>query len=473
MIERFFTPGLAQVAYAVFDAEQGVAALIDPRRDVREYLDWARAHDLTITAILETHIHADFVSGAKELHAATGAPIYASAYATANGEEPIGYPTRPLADGDTVPVGRFQLKALWTPGHTPEHLAFLLMDPQRGDTPVALFSGDVLFVGDVGRPDLLGQDQTERLARQLFETVSRRLSALPDDVVVYPGHTVGSSCGKQIGDAPTTTIGQEKRFNYAFQPKTEREFIETIMEGMPTPPPYYPVLKRVNRAGAPLLSELSAVPALTPEQVERLQSQGALVVDARQPDEFGAGHIPSAVGVGLGPSFTTWLGWLAPYDRDLILVLGEDADLDQAVTELHRIGLDRIGGYLRGGMAAWRASGRPTVALEQMTVDDLAAALDAGTGDLRVLDVRSDSEWSEGHIKGAEHAFAGDIAQGADVPVEASERIAVICGTGYRSTVAASLLQARGFTKLINVKGGMGAWRQAGYPTTTDAQRAA
>jgi hydroxyacylglutathione hydrolase len=472
MIERFFTPGLAQVAYAIFDSDQRAAVLIDPRRDVSEYLDWLQARDLKLIGILETHIHADFVSGSRELQAATGAPIYASAYATANGEAPIGYSTQPLADGDLIAIGRLELKAVWTPGPTPEHFAFLLTDPQHGEEPIALFSGDVLFVGDVGRPDLLGEEQTERLSRQLFETVSRRLRALPDDVVVYPGHTAGSSCGKQIGDAPTTTIGQEKRFNYAFQPKIEEAFIATVMEGMPTPPPYYPVLKRVNRAGAPFLADLPTPSALTPAEVARQQKQGALVVDARRPNAVEAGHIPDAVAVGLGPDFVAWMGWLAPYDRDIVLVLSDDGDLDAAVTELHRIGLDRIGGYLQGGMTAWQASDRPVSTLATISVDELAAAI-ANQHALQVLDVRSDSEWDEGHIDGAQHLFAGAIAQGADVPFATNDRIAIICGSGYRSTVAASLLQARGFTNLVNVRGGMDAWESAGYATTSGEHVAA
>ncbi len=226
MLERFFTPGLAQVAYGIADVDTGVAAVIDPRRDVAVYTDWAAAHGLRIVAILETHIHADFVSGAGEL-AATGATVYASWF----GDQT--FPHQSLADGEEVAVGNLCLRALWTPGHTPEHLAYLLIDPARGPNPAALFSGDALFVGEVGRPDLLGEEQTRTLAEHLYRTVTGRLSRLDDALVVYPGHTAGSACGKQIGDAPTTTIGQEKRFSYAFQARSPDAFVRMVLDGMP------------------------------------------------------------------------------------------------------------------------------------------------------------------------------------------------------------------------------------------------
>jgi len=458
--DRIFTPGLAQVAYLVTDEAARVAAIIDPRRDIGVYLDWATDHGVRIAAILETHVHADFVSGAPELAAATGAPIYASRLGAQE------FPHEPLDDGAEVAVGRLRLRALWTPGHTPEHLAYLLLDPAAGTEPQALFSGDALFVGEVGRPDLLGEAQTQELAGQLFHTVTERLSRLPDELVVYPGHTAGSACGKKIGDAPSTTIGQEKLVNYAFQARRKDAFVKMVLDGMPLPPTYYPVLKRVNKVGATPLADLPAGEALTPDAVATRQADGALVIDARTPDAFGAGHIPGAVFAGLGPNFVAWLGWLAPYDRDLILVLDDEADFAAALTELRRIGLDRVAGYLADGMAAWRADGRTVVTLPQITVHDLQARLSGGAA-LTVLDVRGDDEWAGGHIAGAAHTFAGAIAQGADAPVAAGAAlVAVICGSGYRSSVASSLLQARGHANLINDSGGMGAWYEANLPTT-------
>jgi hydroxyacylglutathione hydrolase len=453
LFERFYTPGLAQVAYLVADEAAGIAAIIDPRRDVEEYVDWAAAHRVRIAAILETHVHADFVSGARELAAVTGAAIYASR----RGEQT--YPTQFLDDGDAVHVGALQLRALATPGHTPEHLAFLLIDPATSPEPMALFSGDALFVGEIGRPDLLGATQTDALVRQLYRTV-QRLKHLDDAVVVYPGHTAGSSCGKQIGDAPSTTIGQERRGNYAFQAATEAAFVAQVLAGMPVPPTYYPTLKQVNRVGPPLLGDLPTGESLTAAAVRDALARGALVIDARAPVAFAAGHIPGAFFAGLGPDFTAWTGWLAPYDRDLILVLDTDAQYAEARTELRRIGLARVAGYLVGGMAAWDGA---ITTLSHLTVSELAARQRAGA-DIAVLDVRTDDEWCQGHVRGALHRFAGELARGASPPVGPEVPVAVICGSGYRSTVAVSLLEAQGYTQLINVAGGMNAWAAAGLP---------
>jgi hydroxyacylglutathione hydrolase len=457
-IERIFTPGLAQVGYLVADDEAHEVAVIDPRRDIHAYVAWAEERGDRIVAILETHIHADFVSGARELATATGAPIYASAY----GEQAIV--DRMLRDGDEVRVGRLALRALWTPGHTPEHLSYLLIDPDRGSDPVALFSGDVLFAGEVGRPDLLGHEETERLAGALYHTVVDRLSRLNGDVIVYPGHTAGSACGKKIGDAPTTTIGREVSTSYAFQARSEDQFVAMVLKDMPKPPAYYPVLKRINKFGPALLANLLEAGPLSPAEVARAQESGALVIDARTPEAFGKGHVPEAVSAGLGPNFAAWLGWIAPYDRDLVLVVEDEAGFAEAATELHRIGLDRIAGYLEGGVPAWRASGRDVETLSQISVQELARRLDK-TGDrLQVLDVRGDDEWGMGHIDRAFHRFGGEIAQGADAPIPIDMPVAVICATGYRSTVAASLLRARGYDNLMSVEGGMEAWAEAQLP---------
>lgn len=460
LIDRIFTPGLAQVTYLVADEAVGEVAVIDPRRDIDAYTEWAARRDYRITAILETHVHADFVSGARELGVATGAPIHASRLGNQD------FPHVPVDDGDDIPIGELKLRALWTPGHTPEHMSYLFIAPADGNEPVALFSGDVLFVGEVGRPDLLGEGETQRLAEQLYHTVSDRLTRLNSALVVYPGHTAGSACGKKIGDAPFTTIGQENISNYAFQARTKEAFVRMVLNGMPQHPTYYPVLKRINQAGPPLISGLPGGDALTVEQVVEQQNGGSLVIDARSPDAFGGGHVPDAIFAGLGPNFLIWMGWLAPYDRDLILVLGDDGLFVETRDELRRIGLDRVAGYLDGGMAAWQAAGREIATLPQMSVHDLAHRY-GGSGDgLVVLDVRSDDEWKDGHIANAVHRFAGEIVQGSDISVDGASHVAVICGSGYRSSVASSLLQARGARNLTNVIGGMAAWNEAKLPTT-------
>jgi hydroxyacylglutathione hydrolase len=458
IIERVFTPGLAQVAYLVADPDHKVAAVIDPRRDVEECLAWADHHGVRIIAILETHVHADFVSGSMELARRTGAPIYASWLADQF------FPYEPLKDGDEVSVGDLKLRALWTPGHTHEHIAFLLINPAHGPAPIALFSGDVLFVGEVGRPDLLGSDQTEELAIRLYYTVMDRLGRLPDDVIVYPGHTAGSSCGKKIGEAPSTTMGVERHNNYAFQAHSRESFVGSVLKDMPKPPTYYPVMKKVNKRGAEMIAVLPEPVALTPDEVQARIESGTLVIDARDFHCFGEGHIPGAVAAGLGESFTAWMGWLAPYDRDQILVLERDDQIREAVTELHRIGLDCIAGYLAGGMDAWTAAGQEVERLPQISVTGLAERMQSEPDSIVVLDVRSPDEWTSEHIAGAIHCFAGEIAQGAEPELPDGRDIAMICGSGYRSSFAASLLQARDYGRLMNVDGGMEAWQEAGLP---------
>ena len=459
IIDRVFTPGLAQVAYLIADEASGDVAVIDPRRDVDAYIAWADERGYGITAIFETHVHADFVSGALELAARTGASVYAS------WESEQTSPHTPLADAESVAVGSLSLKALWTPGHTPEHLAFLLIDPAQGKEPVALFSGDVLFVGEVGRPDLLGADQIQDLATKLYHTVMDRLFRLPDDLIVYPGHTAGSACGKKIGEAPYTTIRGERIGNYAFQARSRDAFVQMVLDGMPLAPTYYPVMKQVNKVGATPLADLPAPRALDPAHLAAADEGGAVIIDARPFERFGAGHIPGAIAAGLGKNFLAWMGWLAPYDHDIVLVLPSDDDLDEAVIEVRRIGLDRIAGYLAGGMASWTGDGRDIRTLSQITAPELAHRREVRPN-MIVLDVRSDEEWRDEHIPNAVHLYAGKIAQGADPNLPKDADIAVICASGYRSSFVASLLMDRGYRRLINVDGGMDDWNKRKLPIT-------
>jgi hydroxyacylglutathione hydrolase len=458
IVERFYTPGLAQVAYVVADPRRRVAAAIDPRRDVDEYLAWADDHGFRIVAILETHVHADFVSGARELAAATGAPIFAGRLAN------LAFPYRPLDDGDVVSIGDLTLRALWTPGHTPEHIAYLLMDPAQGDEPVALFSGDALFAGEIGRPDLLGPEQTASLVDQLYETVHERLARLPDSLVVYPGHGAGSPCGKKIGDAAQTTIGQEKLFNYAFRTPDRDAFRRAILDGMPQPPNYYPIMKRINATGPALLRTLSDPVSLSSDQLAQRQEAGALLIDGRPPATFAAGHIPGSVNVALGPSFPIWAGWVVPEGREVVLILPGVGLLDEAMANLRRIGVDRVTGHLAGGVDAWRASGRPMATMPEMSTAELATRVGISDTETIVLDVRDPTEWTAGRIAGACNLSAGAIAAGAQPEFADGVPIAVICGSGYRSSVAASILKGVGFENVANVPGGMSAWVDAGLP---------
>ena len=451
VVDRIYTPGPAQVAYLVADPVARAVAVIDPRRDIAVYLDWARDHDYRIVAVLETHIHADFVSGGPALAEATGAPLFASRIGCPH------YQHTPLDDHNMVPIGTIALEAIATPGHTPEHMAFLLRD-EHGP-PLAVFTGDALFVGEVGRPDLIGSAETERLVHLLYHTIHHRLGALPAETIVYPGHTAGSACGSQIGDAPDSTIGIELHSNYAFGVKREDDFVAQVLERLSLPPTHYPTLKRVNLAGAAAMPEASAN-HLSPGDLVARQQQGALVLDLRSPDAYGDGHIPNAIAVPDDPDFVAWAGWLDPYQRDLVLVVPDRDVLARAILDLRRIGIDQPVGVL-DDMEAWTAAGLPTVRLTSVNVAHLDRDLQDDR-DLVVLDVRSDGEWATGHIAHARHCFAGAIAQGAIPPISPDDPVAVICGSGYRSTVAASLLFARGYINLRNVTGGMDAWNDAG-----------
>lgn len=452
IIERFVTPELAQVAYAVGDGAAGKVALIDPRRDVGEYLAWIESRGLKIVAVLETHVHADFVSGALELARATGASIYTSRL----GEQRFEHV--PVDDGWSLDVGSLRLTALHTPGHTPEHLSWLATDTAEPSAMPVLFSGDALFVGDVGRPDLLGTDRTDALVRDLYTTVTNVFRQLRDDTIVYPGHTAGSSCGKNIGSAPHTTIANEKAMNYAFRPQSEAEFAKAVMSGMPQPPTYYPILKRVNAAGAAPLASLGDMDAVTIVELEDQIAGGTLVIDVRSTREFAEGHIPGSIFAGVGPSFSTWLGWLAPYDRDVLFVASAAEGAKEALVMARRIGIDRVVGY-HVGLDAWRESGRLLGTLDYTDPEALVTVRAAANGPA-VLDVRNAAEFESGHIDGATHHFLGRIAQGEMACLDRDAPIVITCASGYRSTVAASLLMANGFENVRNLAGGMNAWNE-------------
>jgi hydroxyacylglutathione hydrolase len=461
IVERIETTGLAQVSYIIADEAGGEIAVIDPRRDVDVYIDWANAHSGTITAILETHIHADFISGAWELHHATGAPVYASRQGQQN------FDHLSLDDHDRVRIGYVELEARRTPGHTPEHLVYLLIDPGQDSEPIAMFSGDLLFVGEVGRPDLHGEGETRPLAEQLFETFFERIAALPDDLTVYPGHTGGSSCGKNIGDAPQTTLGAERQYNYALQHTDKEAFIQAVLEGMPDPPTYYPILKSVNKTGPALLATLQTGAPLTADEVEGAMNNNAVLLDARSEAAFDRANISGSFYAGDRSSFINWIGWLAPYDKPLVLLLNRDEKFDEVVTELRRIGLDQTVSYLQGGIDAWIASGRSVQPFDSILPEDLRDAIE-NFEELAIVDVRSEDEWNDGHIDWAVHHFVGDIASGEKISLDRGLQIVLACATGYRSRVAASVLQGRGYPMLLDLEGGMNAWNELGLPVESD-----
>ena len=511
--ERIEDKGLAQYSYVIACERAGTAAVVDPRRDIDVYLALAKARGFRITHVLETHVHADFASGACELAAATGAELAVSAYDRGELYE-TQFPHRPLHDGDTVTLGRVRLQALHTPGHTPEHLSFLVFDGARSDTqPMILLSGDFLFVGSLGRPDLLGEEAKRQLASKLFDSVRRVLAPMPDGLEIAPGHGAGSMCGAGMSGRPTSTLGFERIANpYLRADLTEAQFIEMILSRVPPFPDYYRRMKALNARGPRVLNGL---PGLTPVSVARARAllcieepiavgarlkgaRGAggvadpsdpggpddrgdrgdggesaasleggchVLIDLRDQVSFGEGHIPGAFAIGVGTNLSTWASWVAPYDTPLLLVANNRHDAESAVRSLVRVGLDDVRGVIDGGVEAWRAAGGELESTPLIEPSALAARLGAGESNLFVLDVRVEDEWNSGHVPGAHHIMAGELPQRLDeVPRDAT--VAVICGAGYRSTVATSLLARDGRKNLLNVIGGITAWRAAGLPVT-------
>lgn len=487
LFERFEDPDLSQYSYAVGCEALGEMAIVDPRRDVDVYLDFASAKGMKITHVLETHIHADYASGARELAERTGAEVHASAYDEGETFE-VAFPHVDTRHGDAVEIGAVRIEAVHTPGHTPEHLSYLVYDGARSKTvPMLFLTGGFLFVGSLGRPDLLGEEAKRELAESLFDSVRERLANLPDGLEIHPAHGAGSMCGSGMGGRPTSTLGFERIANPYLDPSLGREaFVGRILGSAPPFPPYYRRMKRVNSEGARVLGGLPGLEALPVERFAERIEQGAVVIDLRDQLAFGGGHVPDSFGIGAGDKLSTWASWVVPYDRPILLVADDPAhemargrtpeevveQVRASVRSLIRVGLDDVVGYLDGGVSAWTESGREIAELPQASPRELHRRIDDGE-EIHVLDVRSDEEWEAGHIEGAHHAMAGGLAESTD-GVPADDRpVAVICGSGYRSTVAASVLARAGWKRLINVTGGMTAWEKAGLPTVRRESRAA
>ena len=470
-ISRFFEPKLAQTSYLIGCPGAKAALVIDPHRDVEQYIAAAAAQGARITHVTETHIHADFCSGARELAARTGAQLLLSgeggpdwqyAFAAADG-------ARLLKDGDQFTIGRVGIEVVHTPGHTPEHLTFLITDLANAAEPLAAATGDFVFVGDVGRPDLLEkaanmQGTMEVGARQLWASLEA-FRGRPDWLQIWPGHGAGSACGKGISAIPQSTLGYERRFNWAFQCKTEAEFVAAVLAGQPDPPVYFAEMKRLNKTGPRVLGGFTRPPQGTLADLTAALASGARVVDMRSSAEFASGAVPGTLNVPMNGSFTTWMGWLMPYTDDIFLI-GDAGTVDQAVKDLAMIGLDRIGAWFEPAIiGAWpAASNRPLSHVPQIGVADLVESLKHGA--VTVIDVRHLNEWSAGHIDGAAHIPLGRLeGRLAEIPRE--KPVVMQCQGGARSMIGASILKAHGFDRVINLQGGYGGWAGAGLPTTT------
>lgn len=454
LFEPVYTDGIAQISYLIGDTEAGIAAVIDPRRDIEIYLERARASGVHLAYAVETHIHADFVSGVHELAERTGAQVAGPA------SDDYRFKRRILHAGERLELGATSLEVLHTPGHTPEHISLLLRDDMQGQPPFGVFTGDTLFNLDVGRPDLLGKEQTRALAHQLYSSLFETLLPLGDCIEVYPCHGAGSACGKSIGDRRQSTIGNERVFSDALKPRDQDAFVEWLLEDMPEPPRHYARIKKLNGHGAPLRRGSPMPPPLAPEAF-RDAAADAQVVDVRSILAFGGGHVEGAINIALRDQFANWAGRMLDADRPVLLVAEKAQDAYQAALHLYRIGIDDVAGFLRNGMTDWQNAGLPLERIGEWTVHELDQR--RRERDVLVLDVRSDAEVKKGKVPGARHVFVAHLEQKLD-ELDRQKTVAVYCGTGYRASIAASLLRHHGFAHVANVPGSWTAWRAAGLP---------
>jgi glyoxylase-like metal-dependent hydrolase (beta-lactamase superfamily II)/rhodanese-related sulfurtransferase len=446
------------LSYLIGCGVAGEAVVVDPGRDrVAEYLRLARTKNLRITHVLETHTHADHISGNRDLARATRATIHLHRAANA------AFPHEALADAETIRVGNVELRVVHTPGHTPDSVCVLVTDHARAETPWFVLTGDTLFIGSVGRPDLGGAGAAD----EIRESLRRVLLPLDDAVEIYPAHGAGSSCGKAMSAKAGSTIGFERRFNPALRLVDDRNaFVDFVMEGMPPKPPSFETIVGKNRGLIPLVSAKPR-PYDARETWAAVKS-GACVVDLREPAAFGEGHIPGALNVWLeGPQFADRVAWMMPPGAPLILMPQGPSDIDRAVAALSRVGVDDVPGFVEWGMVEWRSAGLPVETVPQITVHDLAAWLEEGQ-DVVVIDVREPFEWAEGHVDGALHLPMVE-APGRWREVPAERRKAVLCAGGLRSSTTISALKRHGLGRWYNVTGGMTAWAKAGYPVRRPA----
>jgi len=453
--EQFYLTCLAHASYMI--GSNGEAAVVDPQRDVDIYLKAADEQHLKICHIFETHLHADFVSGHKELAARTGATIYIGAEAKAT------FPHTVLRDGDEVLVGTIRIRALATPGHTPEGMCFVVTE-ENFSTPHAVLTGDTLFIGDVGRPDLSPTHTPQQLAGLLYDSLHKKLLSLPDATKVYPAHGAGSLCGRAMRAEKSSTIGTERLTNYALQIPTRDEFIRQLTTNLPVRPSYFAEDAEINRSGAAPLDGLAPLPALAPGEVQRRLQQNAWVLDVRPGNDFAAAHIPGSVNIALSGQFASWGGAILGIHSNPILVGDNVPQIEEARMRLARVGIEEVQGYLEGGVVAWQKAGLPILSTTQITVQELQNQVG---GAPVILDVRREGEWQAGHIAGAKwhalDAFPKGLPQ-----IDTGHAVAVHCKGGYRSMIACSLLERAGHRNAINVIGGFDAWHNAGLPEATE-----
>ena len=455
--EQFYLGCLAHASYML--ASEGEAIVVDPRRDVEIYLKAAEAHQVSIRHIFETHLHADFVSGHRELAARTGATIYMGARAGAT------FPHVAVEDGFLLRAGKLRIRVLETPGHTPESICLVITDEEKSADAWAILTGDTLFLGDVGRPDLSPRYSPAQLAGMLYDSLHNKILKLADHVLVYPAHGAGSLCGRNMRAEKVSTIGTERLTNYALQIRSREEFIEQLTSNLSARPEYFLQDAEINRAGAVALSDLPPLSPLAPSDLKTLLADGGIALDVRPGEEFAAGHVPGAVNIALSGQFASWAGALLGLAARPVLIADSEEAVAEARMRLARIGLEDARGYLMGGIQAWKNAGLALAQLPQMRVDVLSRRLQ--NADVQVLDVRREREWEEGHIEGASW-WPLDNFKVAPPEIDRNIPIAVHCKGGYRSMIACSLLQRAGFQNVINVVGGFDAWQEVKLPVVTE-----
>jgi hydroxyacylglutathione hydrolase len=457
VFETILTEGISELSYLVGDDGPGVAAVVDPTTDVDRYSALARKKGVAITHILETHIHADLVSGSRELCARTGS---AKIYVSHAGGAAYGFDHEELEMDSKFEFGNTLITAKHTPGHTPEHVSLLLAAKDHPDTPWGILTGDSLFVNSAGRPDLMGGGQTEELTEKLFHTLRDFYLTLPDSVIIYPAHGHGSPCGADIGERLTSTIGYERKHNPYLQFGDYEKFREFTGKSVPATPTYYPLMKKLNAKGPGVLGNLPGVPALPPKTFDQaVREKAGVLVDTRMMLAFGGGHIPGALNIGASPMLSIWAGWLLEPNENILLVLSEDKEAGKVLQLFWNTGYTRFAGYLAGGMKAWDNAALPLEEVGQMTVHELH---DKASG-TQILDVRSESEWAEGRVPGATHIFLPDLRKRC-AELDRQKPVAVYCDSGYRASIGTSILKQEGFTRVCNVPGSWQAWKKAQLP---------
>ena len=451
--------GLGCFSYVIGCPGAKAMAVVDPKRDVQDYLDISREEGMRITHIFNTHVHADHVSGDQELRSATDADIYIHESA------PVEYRHQDLAEGDVFEIGAAKIQVLHTPGHTPNAVSLLVTDTVRSPDPQMLLTGDLLFVGDIGRPDLAGEEILEEQIKNLYHSLYVKLSGYPDHLEVFPAHGEGSLCGRGMSAKKSSTLGYERRANPMLRFPSFEAFRTEVMAVFPVRPKSFSHIIQTNLKGAPTLDACPMDKRLDPQQFEEMMGHGAKIIDVRNSAAFGGFHIPGSINIGFEKQLANWVGMVVDPHSEIILVVDEPGDYDRMVTELHRIGYDLIFGYLSGGIMAWLMSGRPVDQLEQTSPQQLADRLKKGG--IRIIDVRTPSEWESGHIEQAEHFPLSEILENRLPAAKQDEELVVQCRSGYRANIAASVLRKAGFSKVKSLAGGTFAWSNAGFPLTT------